>query len=86
MPGCSWPRVEPARAACGSGSGPLRVPPPGCARPAAASAARRHRAEGRGGVLALELDRRKIRDRVSELKAELAAIEDESKTQTSGPR
>ncbi len=32
------------------------------------------------GESALELDRRKIRDRISELKAELAAIEDESKT------
>jgi GTPase len=32
------------------------------------------------GESALELDRRKIRDRISELKAELAAIDDESKT------
>jgi GTP-binding protein HflX len=32
------------------------------------------------GESSLELDRRKIRDRISELKAELAAIEDESKT------
>jgi GTP-binding protein HflX len=32
------------------------------------------------GESALELDRRKIRDRISELKAELAAIADESKT------
>jgi GTP-binding protein HflX len=32
------------------------------------------------GESAVELDRRKIRDRISELKAELAAIEDESKT------
>jgi GTPase len=32
------------------------------------------------GESSLELDRRKIRDRVSELKAELAAIDDESKT------
>ncbi len=32
------------------------------------------------GESALELDRRKIRDRISELKAELAAIEDESET------
>jgi GTPase len=32
------------------------------------------------GESSIELDRRKIRDRISELKAELAAIEDESKT------
>src|SRR5712664_2896497 len=32
------------------------------------------------GESSVELDRRKIRDRISELKAELAAIEDESKT------
>jgi len=32
------------------------------------------------GESAVELDRRKIRDRISELKTELAAIEDESKT------
>jgi GTPase len=32
------------------------------------------------GESAVELDRRKIRDRISELKAELAAIEEESKT------
>jgi len=32
------------------------------------------------GESSLELDRRKIRDRISELKAELAAIDDESKT------
>jgi len=32
------------------------------------------------GESAVELDRRKIRDRISELKAELAAIDDESKT------
>src|SRR4029453_10507868 len=32
------------------------------------------------GESAMELDRRKIRDRISELKAELAAIDDESKT------
>jgi GTPase len=32
------------------------------------------------GESSLELDRRKIRDRISELKTELAAIEDESKT------
>src|SRR5205807_7951176 len=32
------------------------------------------------GEASVELDRRKIRDRISELKAELAAIEDESKT------
>src|ERR1700675_4972346 len=32
------------------------------------------------GESSLELDRRKIRDRIAELKAELAAIEDESKT------
>jgi GTPase len=32
------------------------------------------------GESALELDRRKIRDRISELKAELGAIDDESKT------
>ena len=32
------------------------------------------------GESAIELDRRKIRDRISELKAELAAIDDESKT------
>src|SRR6185295_7105502 len=32
------------------------------------------------GEAAVELDRRKIRDRISELKTELAAIEDESKT------
>src|SRR6185295_8029750 len=32
------------------------------------------------GEAAVELDRRKIRDRISELKAELAAIDDESKT------
>src|SRR2546426_8671710 len=32
------------------------------------------------GESPLELDRRKIRDRISELKTELAAIEDESKT------
>jgi GTP-binding protein HflX len=32
------------------------------------------------GESALELDRRKIRDRISELKTELAAIEDESRT------
>ena len=39
------------------------------------------RQRGRGaGESSLELDRRKIRDRISELKAELAAIDDESKT------
>jgi GTP-binding protein HflX len=32
------------------------------------------------GESSIELDRRKIRDRISELKAELAAIDDESKT------
>ncbi|PYN41987.1 MAG: GTPase HflX, partial [Candidatus Rokuibacteriota bacterium] len=32
------------------------------------------------GESSMELDRRKIRDRISELKAELAAIDDESKT------
>src|SRR5207244_7185359 len=32
------------------------------------------------GESSVELDRRKIRDRISELKAELAAIEDESQT------
>jgi GTPase len=32
------------------------------------------------GESSVELDRRKVRDRISELKAELAAIEDESKT------
>src|SRR5438445_2787853 len=32
------------------------------------------------GESSMELDRRKIRDRISELKADLAAIEDESKT------
>src|SRR5207245_5375901 len=32
------------------------------------------------GESSVELDRRKIRDRISELKTELAAIEDESKT------
>jgi GTP-binding protein HflX len=35
---------------------------------------------GGAGESSVELDRRKIRDRISELKAELAAIEDESKT------
>ena len=39
------------------------------------------RQRGRGaGESTVELDRRKIRDRISELKAELAAIDDESKT------
>jgi GTP-binding protein HflX len=39
------------------------------------------RQRGRGaGESSVELDRRKIRDRISELKAELAAIDDESKT------
>src|SRR5580765_7039703 len=39
------------------------------------------RQRGRGaGESSMELDRRKIRDRISELKAELAAIDDESKT------
>src|SRR4030095_13030543 len=32
------------------------------------------------GESSVELDRRKVRDRISELKAELAAIDDESKT------
>ena len=36
------------------------------------------------GESSLELDRRKIRDRISELKAELAAIDDESKTRRAG--
>ena len=36
------------------------------------------------GESSVELDRRKIRDRISELKAELAAIEDESKTRRAG--
>ena len=35
---------------------------------------------GGAGESSVELDRRKIRDRISELKTELAAIEDESKT------
>jgi GTP-binding protein HflX len=35
---------------------------------------------GGAGESSVELDRRKIRDRISELKAELAAIDDESKT------
>ena len=72
-------RVEPTGAPAGRDRAAHVCGPPVARDRRWRAPARRHRAEGRGES-SVELDRRKIRDRISELKTELAAIDDESKT------